>query len=659
MTLSRRDLLLAGAGTALHPLLRLAPEDGFAFAFFSDTHVGLKSNLEENRRMLAEIAAWRPDFAVNGGDVTDYGWAEEYRNYRALIDGLGFPVHHNPGNHDVRWSPLGPKAFKEGTKGPMYSSFDHKGCHFAILDSTVPLSHYGHFEAEMLRWLERDLEKVGRQAPVFVFTHHWVGRERLVTDNEHALMRVVEPYNVKVVFNGHGHSDLLWEWDGLANTMNKGLYQLSWGRAEVDRLKGEVRLLRRAGASSEPRLLKTVPLAPSREKRRVFALGAAGTEIRIGEGTWAPNTAESLASLAPGEYRFLVRTGHEAYATGPTHTVAGEGLKEAWRTPLSGGVMSHLRMHDGVLYVLAMDGSVRAVEPAHGRVRWTARTGGYCHSSPATDGRVLVVGSADGAVHGFDARSGKPLWSFETGGPVYASAVLVKGLAVTASGDGRVYGLDLATGRERWRFELPPSQTAFVQSPLATDGERVFAGAWDRFLYALDAASGALAWKAQCTERSFAYSPAIGGPVVGEGRVFAPSNDNRMHAFDGATGRVLWTVSGSGDKFGYPSPAYAGGVVYSGGLGEKGSVYALSAADGSAIWTTEVGEGIYDSGAALGADFLAIGSVCGRLSVLGRKDGKIRARRQLPAGHFLSTCAVEGSRVFAATYNDLLIALDA
>jgi outer membrane protein assembly factor BamB len=660
--LSRRQVLIAGASVALAPAVRyahaLAPDDGFAFCFFSDTHVGLKTNIELNRQMLAEIAAWRPDFAINGGDVTDYGWVEEYRNYQALIDPLPFRVYHNPGNHDVRWSPLGPKAFREGTRSPLYTSFDHKGAHFAILDSTVPLSHYGHFESEMLRWLEADLKRVGRETPVFIATHHWIGRDKMVADNEHALLKVIEPYNVKLVFNGHGHSDLLWTWDGLVNTMNKGLYQLSWQKVEVDRKTGEVRLLRRSERNPEPKLVTTVPLSPLREKRQVYALGAPGTELRLGEGTWVPNTAESVAALVPGQHRLFFRKEKNSFFSGPIHEVKGPGPRELWRTPLSGGVMSHLALHGGTLYVSAMDGSVRAVDPRSGRVRWTAKTKGYCHSSPVTDGRLVVVGSADNGVYAFDTRTGKTRWRFETGGPVYASAALAKGLAIIASGDGKVYGLDLQTGRERWRYALPPSNTAFVQSPAATDGERVYLGAWDKFLYTLDAATGKEIWRAQCTEKSFAYSPAIGQPVAGEGKVFVPSNDNQMHAFDGATGAVLWKATAPADKFGYPSPAYADGIVYSGGLGEKGHVHALSARDGSFLWTAETGQTIYDSGVALGPDYVAIGSVSGLLSIIGRQDGKLRAQRQLPPGLFLSTCVADGRRVYAATYNDTLMGLE-
>jgi outer membrane protein assembly factor BamB len=121
---------------------------------------------------------------------------------------------------------------------------------------------------------------------------------------------------------------------------------------------------------------------------------------------------------------------------------------------------------------------------------------------------------------------------------------------------------------------------------------------------------------------------------------------------------VLWKTVGTGDKFGYPSPAYADGVIYAGGLGDKGQVYAVSAASGEILWTATTGAGIYDSGVAVGPGYLAIGSVSGLLSIVELAGGKIRTQRQLPAGHFLSTCTVDGRRVYAATFNDHLAAFE-
>lgn len=627
LSITRRELLKLGVATGLAPALRWLPDPGsFTFAFFSDTHLGLQGrNLEACRTLVREMAdRVRPALAINGGDVTDYGWAGEYDGYDQVLAGTGFPVHHVPGNHDVRWAPRGLQIFRERV-GPPFRSFGHAGCHFVLLDSTVPLSHYGHYETAQLRWLQADLRRVGRTTPVLVFTHHWVGRPPVMVDNQDALFRVIEPYNVKLVFNGHGHADLLWEWNGLACTMNKGLYQGSYQRVEVDAAAREVRLWRRTTEQPEPRLLATVPLPPGRDRRPVYAPGA------MNAGT-AATVAAVPAPVVPE-------------------------LERRWERRLTGGVMSHLLLAEGTLYVSAMDGSVNALRAADGAPRWTAATDGYCHSSPVlADGRI-VVGSADGQVYAFRARDGRRLWARRTGGPVYASAAVARGIAAIASGDGVVYGLGLADGAVRWTFPLPPSPSAFAQSPAGTDGERFFIGAWDRHVYALDAATGTLAWRQPGTERSFAYSPAIGGPAVGDGTVYIPANGNVLHAFDAAAGEPRWTYSSPGDKVGYSSPALAGGRIYIGCLGERGEVRCISAATGREVWVAATGSTIYDSSPAVHQGLVSIGSVDGTLWVLAADDGRVVARHRLPAGHFLSSPAAGDGSVYAGSFSDTVVAV--
>ncbi|RYG33269.1 hypothetical protein EON81_18580 [bacterium] len=660
--LSRRDLLVAGAAVASRPLWALE-KGSFEFAFFSDTHVGLKANIEQNRAMLAEITARKPAFAINGGDVTDYGWRGEYANYRKLIEPLPYRIRHVAGNHDVRWSPLGPKAFKEGTHDPLYQAFTHEGCRFYLLDSTVPLSHYGHFEAEMLRWLAADLKRVGPETPVFVFTHHWIGRDRIMVDNEEKLLAILEPYNVKHVFNGHGHSDLLWTWDELPNTMNKGLYQGSWMWVEVDRAKDEVRIARRAGkpekGGASPVALWSASLSKKWKRTGAGAEGAQD-QIRYDDGAWfiASDTTKLAADPAlhiHGVHRKTTRRGESYRTSEPLDWVVEYHplMNPVWETPLAGGVMSHLLLDGDALYVSQMDGSLWRLDAATGKPVWKVKTGGYCHSSPVRCGNLIVVGSADGSVHAFDQRSGARKWQAKTGGPVYASATYAKGLVIIGSGDGIVYGLDPSTGQAKWRFALPKSDTAFVQSPAATDGERVFLGAWDKHIYALDAVTGELLWRQNAVgERSFAYSAAIGGPCVHRGRVYVPSNGNILWSFDAKTGTPVWRTESPGDKFGYSSPTVRDGRVYVGCLGDKGEVRCVDAADGKILWTAATGSGIYDSGPALGEDWLAIGSVSGRLNVIDLSSGRIRAQVQLPSGHFLSTPAARGDELYVATYGD-------
>jgi outer membrane protein assembly factor BamB len=678
MSITRRQLLKLGVGAGLAPAFRtiqaLVPSDGFTFCYFSDTHIALQRNLDECREMLLEMREQiAPDFAINGGDVTDYGLAREYANWRVLLAELPCPVHHVPGNHDVRWSPLGMKVYRESV-GPAFSSFDHKGCHFVVLDSTVPLSHWGHYESAQLRWLEEDLKRVGREMPVFVTTHHWVGRDRMMIDNEEALRRILEPYNVKLILNGHGHNDLLWHWDGHSATMNKGLYQGSYQKIEVDRLRGEVRLSRRTTERPAQRLLTRIPLAASRGTRPVWSLGPASVaagepipasiegvrEFRWNGGAWSPvEGAVTAVGLAEGRHALGLREGPNGLMQTVEVWVRKDSspLEPRWERPLTGGVMSHLKIGGDLVVVSAMDGSVSALRKADGEPVWRFETGDYCHSSPWIEGDRVLVGSADGHLYCLGLRDGRLRWKHTTEGPIYASPACARGIAAIASGDGKVYGARLVNGVLAWTYALPTGDTAFSQSPAASDGTRIFVGAWDRHLYAIDAAAGTLAWRRQCTDRSFAFSPAIGAPATEGGRVYVPSNDNGLHAFDAASGEPLWKATTPGQKFGYSGPRIAGDRIVIGCLGDDaGEFRCVSREDGRELWCVDTGSTIYDSTPAVAEGHASIGSVDGTLSVVRIADGQIVAQHRLPTGHFLASPAAEPGSIYAASYSDRVVA---
>ena len=240
---------------------------------------------------------------------------------------------------------------------------------------------------------------------------------------------------------------------------------------------------------------------------------------------------------------------------------------------------------------------------------------------------------------------------------MYASADVARGVVGIASGDGSVYGLDAATGAVRWTYALPPSDSAFAQSPAGTDGTRFFVGAWDRHVYALDAATGALVWRRPGTEKSFAYSAAIGGPAVANGVVYIPSNGNVLHAFDAVTGETRWTYSSPGDKVGYSSPAVVDGRLYVGCLGDRGEVRCLDAATGRELWAAATGSTIYDSSPAVADGLVSIGSVDGQLWTFDAADGRIVGRHALPAGHFLASPAAARGIAYAASLADRVVAV--
>lgn len=676
--LSRRQILKLGGALALSPMLRytkfLSQGEAQKYAFFSDTHIRETTNVEVTRKLLAEMAKLGdPQLAVNIGDVTEYGWTKEYESAKALFSEPKFKTMQTVGNHDVRWSPLGLQAFERGFGTKPYSSADLGQAHLVVLDSTVPLSHWGHFEAEQLRWLQADLNKVGRTRPIFLFFHHPVGIDTFYVDNEEELRKVLEPFNVKILHTGHGHSDKLWQWDQMTCTMLRGLYQGSYGIVEI--VGRDIYVYRRTAESEKLTELTTLPLAPRRDIRPLWAFKTnpikAGepikakltraTEYRWNDGKWSALVGElpSTDGAVAGNNLLSVRA-----AEGQVQSSFEVGLekpeakiKVLWQTKLSGGVMSHLRYEEGKVYASAMDGSMNVIDAASGKQVWKSKTDLYCHSTPCLTSKLVIVGSADSNVYAFDKSSGKQAWKVKTEGPVYASAAVIGTVACIASGDGRFYGIDTESGAVKWTYEMPESNTRFAQSVACTDGKQFYIGAWDSHLYAISL-DGKLVWRQPCCPKTFAWSPAIGSPCVGDGFVYVPANGNGLFCFNTETGEQKWMVSSKTDKYGHSSPAIAGDKIVVGGLGDLGELLCVSRADGSLQWSAKTGAVIYDSSPCVGDGFAAIGSVCGVLTVADLANGQIIDQYRLPTGHFLASPAADGKRIFAASLSGFVVGLE-
>lgn len=613
MLLTRRQLIKLGLLSALVPRGLLAGRTPWSFAVFSDTHYGVAGTYEKNEVLLREIAALNPAFAFDVGDLTERAWPEEFDQATRAFSALPYKVHVAPGNHDVRWAPGGPLMFNQRI-GPTRQLIQHGGCAFLVLDSTVPLSHFGHIGGPQERWIEEQLRTIDKSTPLFVFFHHPMGRASGI-DDEFRLARVLAPYNTKVVFTAHGHADLLWQWNGATATMNKGLYQGSYQLVTVDADAGVIRIQRRTAQKPSLTPLTEIPIAPP---------------------------------------------SRPALVVDPQADVAGPSgvLRKAWEQPLGGGVMSELLHHASRLYVSAMDGVLYAFAARDGRALWRAQTDGYLHSSPAIAGSNVMVGSADGSVYAFSRDHGRLRWRVPTKGPVYGSAGVAGNIAAIASGDGVIYGIDHRSGSIRWRYALDPGPSAFAQSPAVTDGKRFYIGAWDQNVYALDAGTGKEVWRYRATERGFYFSAAITRPAVSAGRLFVPSNDNTLHCIDTRTGTRLWKQQAPADKFGYSSPVIRAGRIYIGSLGDMGQVHCLDAATGRILWTTATGSTIYESSPALARDTLAIGSVNGLLSLLRLSDGVAVGNYRFPPGLFLSTAAATPNRVYAATFAEKVVAFE-
>lgn len=171
---------------------------------------------------------------------------------------------------------------------------------------------------------------------------------------------------------------------------------------------------------------------------------------------------------------------------------------------------------------------------------------------------------------GFTAEQAAPplssTWTFQAGGGILSSPAVGGGRVYFGARDGGIYALDAQSGAQLWRFRTGN----WVESSPSVSGGLVYAASLDGNLYALAAQSGALVWLAALG------APSVSSPLVLGGRVYVGTGlpENRLKIFDALTGERLGSY-----QAGQPvdsAPASGGSLVYFGS--NDGKVHALDAA---------------------------------------------------------------------------------
>lgn len=618
----------------------------FSFAHVTDIHVGATdtsgSNAAKDIALFGEISAQnpRPAFVMATGDICETGTDAEYAVAGRVAKTLTVPYYAAPGNHDVRWNPRGKEGYTRGTGQPLYRSWNYENVHFVLLDSTVLLQHWGHFDKAELDWLAEDLRKTGDRRPVVIGFHHWVYRPGTVqVDNQAEFLRVISPYNIRLLLIGHGHSDLKWNVNGIPAVMAKGLYQGSYHVVRVGRDK--LTVYRRTEENHALTEILTEPLkkpaVPARDVRVSVAAGngvihvargtfPAGTTatFRVDEGNDQPLAVQATPAATtldtkdgaqkqatptnttpadtgdwegtfmldrpvPGEHRVIVTlTTPEgrAYPTEVSINLTGGGsVGQLWHTNIGGGVQGKLVRGPEGVYVPSMGGALVCLDGQTGKENWRAKANGAVFSTPLVADGTVYFGSADHFVYAVDAKTGKEKWKRETQGAVFGGAAKAGNVVCIASTDRTIYGLDAQNGSVLWQT----AGEGMFQSQAATDGTRFFVGGWDNQFRCLNAQTGKEEWKQTFGRNpktgavSFYYAPAIGSPTVDNGRVYVTSNDGILHALDTATGNVLWEVRSI--AYGNTKEPRSPALGYSGPLASGDRVYNASLTDAGFVFS--------------------------------------------------------------------------
>jgi outer membrane protein assembly factor BamB len=242
----------------------------------------------------------------------------------------------------------------------------------------------------------------------------------------------------------------------------------------------------------------------------------------------------------------------------------------------------------GRLYFANNNGFVFAISAKTGKRAWKYDSNRCQAMSPAVFDHTVYVtflnrppcnatgGRLDGDVVALTVGSGKVLWRRRIG-PSESSPLVHGGNVYVGDWTGRVFAFSAKTGRPRWVFQAGGK----VKDAIALSGNRLFFGAYDSNVYALDASNGKLLWKAKSQERFGHPGEFYATPAIAYGRVFIGSTDGKEYAFGAGTGDLLWSHSTGG--YVYSSAAVWRRRIFVGSY--SGSLFCFDAATGDVLWS--------------------------------------------------------------------------
>jgi 3',5'-cyclic-AMP phosphodiesterase len=190
----------------------------FTIAQISDIHCGgpyFVPDLME--RAISEINDLAPDLIVCSGDLTTFGFKQEYAQARRYLDQLDCDARIViPGNHDSR--NVGYVHFEQ-MFGDRNSVLRKDGVTVVAVDSTEPDLDHGQIGRGRYRWIEEQFQQPA-DLKIFVLHHHLLpvpgtGRERNVVYDAGDAIECLQRAGVDLVLSGHKHVPYAWRLEDL------------------------------------------------------------------------------------------------------------------------------------------------------------------------------------------------------------------------------------------------------------------------------------------------------------------------------------------------------------------------------------------------------------------------------------------------------------
>lgn len=194
--------------------------------------------------------------------------------------------------------------------------------------------------------------------------------------------------------------------------------------------------------------------------------------------------------------------------------------------------------------------------------------------------------------------------------------------------------------QERWAFKCKDA----VESAPAISGGVVYVASMDKFLYAVDLATGKEKWKVQ-------LAPMKAPPAVADGKVYVGDVEGKFYAIDAATGKKLWTFE-AGAEFTAGANFFKGTIL----IGSHDSTLYCLNPDGTKKWEYKI-DGPVNGAAAVAGDRTFVAGCDSLMHVIDAATGKAFGTVDL-GGQAAATAAVAGDLVVTGTMTNQVIAVD-
>jgi len=303
------------------------------------------------------------------------------------------------------------------------------------------------------------------------------------------------------------------------------------------------------------------------------------------------------------------------------------------------------------IYIVNNSGTVFALHQQSGKVLWKYRTHRCSAASPAVGTHLVFVSllnkppcnashGVDGKVIAFDAETGRIRWQ-RTIGPSESSPLFADGMVIVGDWSHDIYAFTAASGNLRWHFKAG----GLVKGAISQSGNRVYFGAYDTHVYALDLHTGKQIWRASSQPRIGRTGTFYANAAVAYGRVYIGATDGKMYSFGATTGKLRWS-NGTGD-FIYSSAAVWRGNVLVGSY--DGYFYSFDAATGDVRWRFHAGAKISGSASVIDG-VVYFSTLSGRTFGLNARNGKLVW--SYPTGQYAAAVASK-SRLYIIGYSKL------